>query len=263
MSYDLGTKPDREAGPIERVVLQEGLDEDEEYVDAEDGGGSRGGGDGGEDREGRGDGDDGMPDMSEEGRGEVGGGGGSSSPGPSGTGNRSAVDAMAEAEAEAEVVDVSPEVGAMEAGDDGGEPAPAGKERGTGADDRQDFRAGAEVVTGPEGLDYDSSTAKTMQQYQEGYWGKGYQAGGGGLSGGGGGGGSGRGGWWGSPTRPSMAPRLSVDLINVDPVKELVKTVRGLSCLLSCSCVPYFLEPILVFLSIYSRSICLSIGRLS
>lgn len=214
MSYELGTKPDREAGPIERVVLQEGLDEDEDDedeedidLDAEDAGGGGGGcGGGGDSEEIEGEADE-VLDMSEQGRGRA-GSEADKRPSGDGGGGRSAADAMAEAEAE--VVGVFPEVGAMEAGDSRG---------GTGAGvDGQGFRAEAESMAGPDGLDYDSSTAKTMQEYQEGYWGKGYQAAGGG-------GGSGGEGGWGSTIRPSMAPRLSVDLINVDPVKELVKTV--------------------------------------
>lgn len=225
MSYDLGANPDHKAGPIERVVVEEGLEEDdEEYLDAEDGGdgGGDGGGEDAEHGEGEVVGD--MPGMSEEERGEVGGSGGdsggngggsrSSSAGLNGAGNsRSAADAMAEAEAE--VVDMSAEgVGAMEAGGHGGTVV-----------DKEGLRPAAEVVTGRDGdgLDDDSSTAKTMQQYQEGYWGKEYQSGSVGSGGEGG---------WGSTIRPSLAPRLSVDLINVDPVKELVKTVRALSGLL-------------------------------
>eukprot|EP00752_Nemacystus_decipiens_P006507 g5859.t1 len=198
MSYELGTKPDK-AGPIERVVLQEDLDEeDEEDIDADavdDDAGSGGGEEGNEND---------VLGASEARRGEVGGDGSGSSASPrlNGMGNRSAADAMAEAEAE--VVDISSEVDAMEAAREGGP--------GT---DNQGFGPEAEVVTGPDGLDYDRSSAKTLQQYQEGYWGKGYQS----VSGE-----SGGEGGWGSTIRPSMAPRLSVDLINVDPVKELVKT---------------------------------------
>eukprot|EP00903_Cladosiphon_okamuranus_P008738 g8370.t1 len=205
MSYDLSANPDHKAGPIERVVVEEGLEEDdEEYLDAEDGG-TRGDG-GCEDthhREG-----EVVDGVQEEGGGEVGGsvtGAGSSSPGLNGAGNRTAADAMAEAEVK--VVGTPAEgVGAMEAGGKGG----------TGAD-KQGFRPDAEVVKGlgGDGLQYDSGTVKTLQQYQEGYWGKGYQSGSGGSGGEGG---------WGSTVRPSVAPRLSVDLINVDPVKELVKT---------------------------------------
>lgn len=226
MSYELGTKPDREAGPIERVVLQEGLDEDEEDeedidTDADDAGS------GGEDSDGRGGGENGVLGMSEEGRGGSGG-----TPEPNGTGNRSAAEAMAEAEAE--VVDMSPEVGAMEAGGEGGHVGGS-----------QGFRPEAEVVAGPEGLDYDSGSAKTMQQYQEGYWGKGYQSGSGGP-------GSGGEGGWGSTIRPSMAPRLSVDLINVDPVKELVKTVRAS---------PGLAWPCIVALVILSTHACIFFDR--
>lgn len=261
MSYDLGTKPNREAGPIERVVLQEGLDEDDdEDEDDEDDGDGVG-------EEGRPEGEGGvdmMLDMPGDGgrEGVDGGGGGGvltteattaagvvdKSAGAinnNGASNKSAAAAAAAAimaEVEAEVLDVTPsvaeaeEVSAMEAGHCRGEEAAASAAIAAEGNKRRvvDYSTpgvaagGAEVVSWPqeddEGADFASGKAKAGQQCQEAYWERGYEQVGSGA---------GAGTGWGSTIRPTLAPRLSVDLINVDPVKELVKTV-SLVCL-GCS----------------------------
>lgn len=233
MSYDLGTKPNREAGPIERVVLQERLDEDDD--------GEVEGGPAEEGLEGGGE-EVGLLDMAEQGWEEGvdrpsddgrGGGGGfpitgtrtaGSDDGGTGVGLRvdrnSAAGAMAEAEARTDAARSS-QFGAMEGSGGRGEPVGAMATGGRMKLEEAVEGGGVEVVSG---LEYDGSGKKTMQQYQEEYWGKGHQAGEGG-----GGGGSAGGAGWGTTVRPSMAPRLSVDLINVDPVKELVKMVSSVT----------------------------------
>ncbi|CAM9768390.1 unnamed protein product, partial [Ectocarpus sp. 12 AP-2014] len=241
MSYDLGTKPNREAGPIERVVLQERSDEDD---DGDVEGGPAEQGPAGEGLEGEEE-EVGLLDMAEQGweegvdrpaddgSGGGGGGGGGGLPiagtrtagsdeGGTGVGLRvdrkSAAAAMAEAEARTDAARSS-QFGAMEGSGGRGEPGGAMATGGRRKLEEAVEGGGAEVVSR---LEYNGNGKKTMQQYQEEYWGKGHQAGEGG-GGGGGGGGSAGGAGWGTTTRPSMAPRLSVDLINVDPVKELVK----------------------------------------
>lgn len=64
------------------------------------------------------------------------------------------------------------------------------------------------------------SEREALQKQQEEYWGKGYGTARGGSPRRGSGAGN-----WGSPSRPCVAPRLSVDLIHVDPVGEAVKHV--------------------------------------
>ncbi|CAB1116621.1 unnamed protein product [Ectocarpus sp. CCAP 1310/34] len=239
MSYDLGTKPNREAGPIERVVLQERLDEDEDG-DVEGGPAERGPAEEGLKGEGE---EVGLLDMAEQGWEEgvdrpaddgSGGGGGDfsitetrtagSDDGGTGVGLRvdrnSAAAAMAEAEVRTDAARSS-QFGAMEGSGGRGEPGGTMATGGRRKLEEGVEGGGVEVVSR---LEYAGNGKKAMQQYQEEYWGKGHQAGEGGS-----GGGSAGGAGWGTVVRPSMAPRLSVDLINVDPVKELVKMVSSVT----------------------------------
>lgn len=257
MSYDLGTKPNREAGPIERVVLQERLDEDD------DGDIEGGPAEGGEGEEGRGE-EVGLLDRAEQGweegvdrpsdEGSGGGGGGFPTTGTRTAGSddssnggglrvdrNSAAGAMAEAEARTDAARSS-QFGAMEGSGGRGEPGGAMATGGREKLEEAVEGGGVEVVSG---LEYDGNGKKTLQQYEEEYWGKGKQAGEGD-----GGGGSAGGAGWGSTVRPSLAPRLSVDLINVDPVKELVKMVSSVT---RCLGSPAFVR--------HGQQACLMVGQ--
>lgn len=168
MSYEVNTKP--EAGPIERVVMQEDLGEDMELSGSEESD-ERGG----------------------------------QSAGASSAVNPAAADDPAAAS------DIRP---------------PATNDRFNGTSkDAQDLEGGepgrSEVPSRKVGaVGFDEDEREALQKQQEEYWGKGY--------------GTVRGessrrwsdtGNWGSPSRPCVAPRLSVDLIHVDPVREAVKHV--------------------------------------
>lgn len=191
MSYELGTKPDREAGPIERVVLQEDLGEDLDLSESE----------GSDPRSGR---------------------------------NTSASETAATASAaDAATTITDGETMAagssVSAGGEGYRSMEAGlsgameRARRNGANGRAGGGEGEGVVDGAGRARDEKGGWRGREEVRRPKpdWGMG--------------GGFGvttpvrGGGEWGSPVRSrSMTPRLSVDLINVDPVGEAVKHVsRG------------------------------------
>lgn len=258
ISYDLGAKPDREAGPIERVVLQEDPGEDLDMSDSQ----------GSDERRARIAGASVSPPGSREpssatasassgaaaaadstaGVAGIAGviGNGTSTgdaASPPGGGRAAATvspdDSVVSATAAAKGSLLSPKFEAMESGGvheaiGGGARANGRGGRGPvgpgGGREAREIGVGGQVgeishlgrAAGKEdGADSGAAAAKTMQQHQEAYWGKGQQTAKGGSP---------RGVYgtgWGSPDTRSRPPpqRLSVDLINVDPVKEAVKNV--------------------------------------
>lgn len=176
MSYEVNTKP--EAGPIERVVMQEDLGEDIEMSGSEESD-ERGGQSTGASAPADPAADDGPVASMEMGPPAI----NDASAGFNGT---------------------SKYVQDVEAGEHGRRKVPSRK-------------VGAAVGFGEDQV---LSDREALQKQQEEYWGKDYGTGGGESPRRWSGTGS-----WGSPSRPCVAPRLSVDLIHVDPVREAVKHV--------------------------------------
>lgn len=241
MSYELGAKP--EAGPIERVVVLENI-ADYMETSGSDGSDARSNG-----QETGSDVASGAASAANGGNSD-GAGAGDSSPNGSAADEKgltrkvpeSGVEGPSAASAAAVATDavmgmMDNKTSAMEAGE--GEPlmdGVTGDESGggisltravPGAADAGRARAAIErerqEAHRKRGAERDGAAAlRTVQQQQEEYWGKGQRTARGGSPRGVGTAG------WGSPSGSAYtAPRLSVDLINVDPVKEAVKSVSN------------------------------------
>ena len=168
MNYDLGSKPDEGAGPIERVVLQE--DPFEDNLSYSEGSNDRAAG----------------PSHADSAATE---GNSHSSPDDD--------DRSPEAKDASSKNVQAMESGVLQNGVIGGRGNGRGSRRGESVVE-EDFLRGK----------------KTLQHLQEEYWGNGYRAAREGSPRT-----PGEGAGWVSPSRP---PRLTVDLINIDPVKEAV-----------------------------------------